>query len=65
MVRSVPHVLAVLDGPGYPSPLAALRAARLRYGAMLEAEIRESKAAEPTEAPGHGGTDEPATGAPA
>ena len=63
VVRSVPQVLAVLDGPGYPSPRAALRAARLRYLATLEAERREAPeaaAVEPGAAPDHGGTDEPA-----
>jgi hypothetical protein len=66
VVRNVPHVLAVLDGPGYPSPRAALRAARLRYRAMLEAEIREgAEAADPgpAEASDHGDADEATTGA--
>ena len=62
VVRSVPQVLAVLDGPGHPSPLAALRAARLRYRAMLEAEIREASGSGPAEASDDGDTDEEAAG---
>jgi len=45
VVRAAGSAIWVIDGPGWPTPIAAVSAARLRYSAALLAEI----AAEPDE----------------
>jgi hypothetical protein len=39
VVRAAGSVIWVIDGPGWPTPIAAVSAARLRYRAALLAEI--------------------------
>ena len=39
VVRAAGSVIWVIDGPGWPTPIAAVSAARLRYSAALLAEI--------------------------
>jgi len=39
VVRAAGSVIWVIDGPGWPTPIAAVSAARLRYSAALLAEV--------------------------
>jgi hypothetical protein len=54
VVRAAGSVIWVIDGPGWPTPFAAVSAARLRYRAALLAEIaaeRDEDAPPPAPAP--------------
>ena len=54
VVRAAGSVIWVIDGPGWPTPIAAVSAARLRYRAALLAEIaaeRDEDALPPAPAP--------------
>lgn len=46
-VRRSEEGIVAIDGPGFPTPLAALRTARLRYRAELEAAQDDREATEP------------------
>lgn len=50
VVRIVLDAIVIIDGPGYPSPVAAVIAARRRYRALLLAEAERDRASSaPTE----------------
>jgi hypothetical protein len=54
VVRAAGSVIWVIDGPGWPTPIAAVSAARLRYSAALLAETaaeRDEEAIPPATAP--------------
>ena len=59
VIRAAGSVIWVIDGPGWPTPIAAVSAARLRYRAALLAEIaaeRDEEALPPATAPVGGTT---------
>jgi hypothetical protein len=54
VIRAAGSVIWVIDGPGWPTPIAAVSAVRRRYRAALLAEIaaeRDEKSIPPATAP--------------
>jgi hypothetical protein len=65
VVRAAGSVIWVIDGPGWPTPIAAVSAARLRYSAALLAEIAaetDEEAIPPATAPADRTTSPDPTG---
>jgi hypothetical protein len=65
VIRAAGSAIWVIDGPGWPTPIAAVSAARLRYRAALLAEVaaeRDEEAIPPATAPADRTTSSDPTG---
>jgi hypothetical protein len=60
VVRSTGSHVLFIDGPGYPSPLTAVRAARVRYLASLQRQLETERAPESLEDDGEAEPDDDA-----